>query len=330
MSIATALKANAAPTPMTISVNMFKCRVTTERQPRWTNGQPAHQTTGVVRANWIQREAWPSTQDCLASCRDQVSHRQDKHRQCQRGGDPESPRHVVAAQRLLRDPCPLSRSSVPAPCHTWGNRRAVPVALRDASGTCKCSSAPASTRDDARGPSRISSKLPGCPTRSQGTSGNNIGGQQQASPLRVWNRYHSRPASPPIPPCRRNKKCRRGPQVATPPKTVSGNAHYKSRTTVRRVQRGAPTPRPPSFRKSGLWSCWARIDEVSLLSLKRRVRLALQPLSRDAATGLPFFFRPVRGGKSPENRGLYHSLNFQPSTKPMPKHQSATTPGRLR
>ena len=26
----------------------------------------------------------------------------------------------------------------------------------------------------------------------------------------------------------------------------------------------------------------------------------------------------------------YHSLSFQPSTKPMPKHQRATTPGRSR
>ncbi len=50
-SIATALKMNAAPTPMAISVNMFKCRVRMERQPRWKNGQAAHPTTGVVSAN---------------------------------------------------------------------------------------------------------------------------------------------------------------------------------------------------------------------------------------------------------------------------------------
>ena len=37
-----------------------------ERQPRYNNGQPAHQTTGVANANCTQREAWPSIQDCLA------------------------------------------------------------------------------------------------------------------------------------------------------------------------------------------------------------------------------------------------------------------------
>ena len=65
VSIATALKAKAAPTPMPISVNMFKRRVTTERQPRCNNGQPAHPTTGVASANCIQREALPPTQGCL-------------------------------------------------------------------------------------------------------------------------------------------------------------------------------------------------------------------------------------------------------------------------
>jgi hypothetical protein len=34
MSIAIALKINAAPTPTAMSVNMFKCRVTRERHPR--------------------------------------------------------------------------------------------------------------------------------------------------------------------------------------------------------------------------------------------------------------------------------------------------------
>ena len=51
VSIATALKAKAAPTPMPISVNMFKRRVTTERQPRWKKGQPAQETTGTVSIN---------------------------------------------------------------------------------------------------------------------------------------------------------------------------------------------------------------------------------------------------------------------------------------
>ena len=67
MTIATALKTNAAPTPIEISVNMFKCHVTMERQPRCNNGQPAHPTTSVASANCTQRETPPSTQDCLAS-----------------------------------------------------------------------------------------------------------------------------------------------------------------------------------------------------------------------------------------------------------------------
>ncbi len=67
MSMATALKTNAAPTPMVISVNMFKLRVTMERQPRAKNGQPAHQTTGRVSANCSQREVSLSAQGCLAS-----------------------------------------------------------------------------------------------------------------------------------------------------------------------------------------------------------------------------------------------------------------------
>ena len=52
---------------MAISVNMFKCRVSSERQPRRKNGQPAQSTTGVVSANCIQREASPVTHDCAPS-----------------------------------------------------------------------------------------------------------------------------------------------------------------------------------------------------------------------------------------------------------------------
>ena len=38
---------------------MFRCPFLTERQPRKKNGQPAQSTTGVVRANCVQREASP-------------------------------------------------------------------------------------------------------------------------------------------------------------------------------------------------------------------------------------------------------------------------------
>jgi hypothetical protein len=42
-----------------------------------------------------------------------------------------------AVRRSPRHPYPQSPSSVPAPCRTWGNRRDVPAALRDALGTGK-------------------------------------------------------------------------------------------------------------------------------------------------------------------------------------------------
>ena len=66
-SIATALKRNAAPTPMEISVNIFNSNVTMERQPRCKSGHPAPMTTSAVSANCTQREKLLSTQGCLAS-----------------------------------------------------------------------------------------------------------------------------------------------------------------------------------------------------------------------------------------------------------------------
>ena len=41
---------------MAISVNMLRLRLSSDAQARWKNGQPAHQTTGVARANWIQAD----------------------------------------------------------------------------------------------------------------------------------------------------------------------------------------------------------------------------------------------------------------------------------
>ena len=37
-----------------MSVNMFKLRFTTDCQPRTSNGQPAHSTTGVPKRSWSQ------------------------------------------------------------------------------------------------------------------------------------------------------------------------------------------------------------------------------------------------------------------------------------
>src|SRR4051812_10227724 len=42
-------------------VNMLRCRLSNDFQPLTRNGQPAQSTTGVVNANWIQREASPES-----------------------------------------------------------------------------------------------------------------------------------------------------------------------------------------------------------------------------------------------------------------------------
>jgi len=36
-----------------ISVNMFRCRLTIEAQPRWKKGHPPQRTTGEASASWI-------------------------------------------------------------------------------------------------------------------------------------------------------------------------------------------------------------------------------------------------------------------------------------
>ncbi|MNI26935.1 hypothetical protein D3C73_806560 [compost metagenome] len=47
---------------MAIRVNMFSLRVTSDRQPRSKNGQPAQRTTGVASTSCSQFEApWPIT-----------------------------------------------------------------------------------------------------------------------------------------------------------------------------------------------------------------------------------------------------------------------------
>ncbi len=43
---------------------MFRLRLTTDAQPRWKNGQPAHNTTGVDNANWIQTDTRIGTSSC--------------------------------------------------------------------------------------------------------------------------------------------------------------------------------------------------------------------------------------------------------------------------
>src|SRR6516164_642845 len=46
---------------------MFGLRFTIEAQPRWKNGQPPHNTTGVESANWIHTRARPLKNLCTGS-----------------------------------------------------------------------------------------------------------------------------------------------------------------------------------------------------------------------------------------------------------------------
>jgi hypothetical protein len=42
-----------------MSVNMLRLWLTTDAQPRWKNGQPAHSTTGVASTSWSHAENRP-------------------------------------------------------------------------------------------------------------------------------------------------------------------------------------------------------------------------------------------------------------------------------
>ena len=46
---------------------MFRWPERTDAQPRWKNGQPAHRTTGVARANWTQVDVAGGTRPCKPS-----------------------------------------------------------------------------------------------------------------------------------------------------------------------------------------------------------------------------------------------------------------------
>ena len=164
-----------------------------------------------------------------------------------------------AVRRSPRHPRPRSPSSVPAPCRTWGNRRDDPAALPGASGRCKwsCPLSVPPTPDYVPAPSRISGNHPVCPTPRPDTSGNSIWRQQPASPLHVRGYYendrgvrgrdHRHPAS--------RRACGHPlGQSRFGTETFSGSVRCKSRTSLRRVQRGAPSLGPPSFRRWGLWS----------------------------------------------------------------------------
>ena len=64
--------------PSAISVNMLRLRVTSDCQPRSKNGQPAHSTTGVAKANCSQFDSVWSIQAMRAE--EVRAHLQDEDR----------------------------------------------------------------------------------------------------------------------------------------------------------------------------------------------------------------------------------------------------------
>ena len=72
---------------------MFGDRLTIDCQPRWKNGHPAQRTTGVLRMNCTQRDQSLCTQS--GAFGQDVSHREEEHRQAKRRADPQSTRHIT-------------------------------------------------------------------------------------------------------------------------------------------------------------------------------------------------------------------------------------------
>ena len=92
-TVATTLNSHATPVPIAISVNMFRCMVRTEVQPRWKKGQPAHSTTGVANTSWTHAEV--RGDDEVVQCGEQVpAHPEDEDRDGQHDTDPEPAGHV--------------------------------------------------------------------------------------------------------------------------------------------------------------------------------------------------------------------------------------------
>ena len=77
---------------MAISVNMLRLRLTSEAHARSKNGQPAHKTTGVASANWIQFEV-PCREPHM-QVRKVAAHFERHHRDRENQSDPKTPRHV--------------------------------------------------------------------------------------------------------------------------------------------------------------------------------------------------------------------------------------------
>ena len=168
-SIATALKSHATPTPIAMSVNMFRCRLTSDRQPRTKNGQPAHSTTGVLSANCIQRDA--IAVDPRRRAGNKMRHREEKHRQRERAADPEPARHVAQLGVVIivrRRAGVFGSSAMP---HFGQVARMILLDLRvHRAGVDRLSAQP-SRSDCAPAPCRISGKCRACPTSTPGHIG---------------------------------------------------------------------------------------------------------------------------------------------------------------
>ena len=104
--------------PSAMSVNMLRCRETTESQPRSKNGHPPQRTTGVASASCSQAPR-TAVQEARSVHGQHLRRHEREERQGEGGRDPEPPGHVLRAPdsllRLAPWPC-----AAPAPCRRWG------------------------------------------------------------------------------------------------------------------------------------------------------------------------------------------------------------------
>ena len=95
---------------------------------------------------------------------------------------PIQSRRVMSRSSAFSSSSGAAPSSAPAPCRTSGNSPDDPARSPGASGRCRSSAPPPSTRDCAPAPCRTSGKSPAGPTPRRGTSGKSISPPPEASP----------------------------------------------------------------------------------------------------------------------------------------------------
>ncbi len=145
--------------PSAISVNMLSLRLTSDRQPRTKNGQPAQSTTGVASTSCSQFDVCCPIA-CVSPSRCPPISR-TKHRNGQHQADPEPPRHIDELRarprvgcrhhRLQRHAADRARARPRLP-HLRVHRAGVDGAL---GRRLLASSSPVPARDSATGRLRI-------------------------------------------------------------------------------------------------------------------------------------------------------------------------------